>query len=935
MAGRRGLRAVSYYFEHMDLGEPELLYLEGEASVQDFIDEGRRRAETIHYHHPVNYAWLISEENQALPPSDSIFEWVRVIDPEVDYFLLSENPSLPDSVQSDRLLRSLSSSQQIAINTLGEFRLYTNVTFASMTEGHSFGRGITLESTYEDVMSVIRGHLMTWTGERLPPDYEVALYLPCGLPFKPGMRMNMWLRLAQVNPEHYRIYGVVTRPLGPLADRQIDEPCDCSTAEMQLLLSPLQRSSDVGLRRIACLLGYLRHDGGMSSGLLEVVGNLTQFAPVAIAWRTLTAAPTGQAIATVAACLRTLFSGVCNEDLGEGLFEETFCFANYLLTVTGIETLPLFPYRWGTSTDAGQPLCFFLKEQGDEKTTLLWEGDSIQQFVGRQLTDRLSLDDLRRAGERKPCFKPLSAAALRFVYSAAIMDGDRLFVAFENGLVKFIDPTTGPAVQEAPWGDLIGVATGDELAAVLVEQARIDQIVIVCFDMSPSMRFTLDRRTTNRTEETRLAISKECLRRLVSRVNAYRICTVWGLIKFDREVQTLLELSLDDAKFEREINAMDGPRGATALWRAIVAAAENIRTFVGEGSFPNAKRRIVVITDGVDWGGTTLTPFAVTQKLIENDIVLDAVMVSTAKADVNNSRLCLMVQMTGGIAFQPQSADGGRDFFEREAFLNLRVRQSDSARALRLRREVNQGNYIETANAIPEDARFARDVENSAVAAAMRPLGLAEPKAVLDTLEQIRDNLTPCMTRLYRELSDIARRVPGEIAEGEVDETAGDQIPVWLNIWVGYDVGALLDEWRVFILGPEGSPFEERWWSLFVTFSKDYPTVPPTIRFLSVPYHPNVSAEGKVLFGLVDRGYRGTLRVVDLLMGVYALLSQPEMNLVLRPAIGRQFADDRAGYEREARRLAKIEAKESIDEYEYFSDVARLTADVSAPLLPH
>jgi hypothetical protein len=101
-----------------------------------------------------------------------------------------------------------------------------------------------------------------------------------------------------------------------------------------------------------------------------------------------------------------------------------------------------------------------------------------------------------------------------------------------------------------------------------------------------------------------------------------------------------------------------------------------------------------------------------------------------------------------------------------------------------------------------------------------------------------------------------------------------------------------------------------------------------------VPYHPNVSAEGKILFGLVDRGYCGTLRVTDLLMGVYALLSRPEENLVLRPAIWRQFTEDRAGYEREAMELAATEAKESVEEYEYFGGAARQVADFSTVFGP-
>jgi hypothetical protein len=374
------------------------------------------------------------------------------------------------------------------------------------------------------------------------------------------------------------------------------------------------------------------------------------------------------------------------------------------------------------------------------------------------------------------------------------MDGDRLFVAFEDGLVKFIDPTAGPGVRALPWGDLIERAVGDESAAVLVEQGRIDQIVVVCFDMSRSMRLLLDGQLTTQVSETRLAISKECLRRLVSRVNAYRICTVWGLVKFNRTVETILNLSLDDAKFEQEINALSGLRGGTALWAAIDMAAENIRAFVGEGSFPNAKRRIVVITDGVNWRASKSKPFDVAQKLIDNNIVLDAVMVSTTKVDITNTHLCLMVQMTGGIMFQPQSVAGGIDFFEREAFLNLRVRQSDSARVVQLRPDVHQGNFFDAADAIPEGARFARDVENSAVAAALRHLDLAQPKAVLDTLEEARDTLTPCMTRLHRELSDTVRKMSGDIEKGESLETVEAEMPLWLDIWVGYRFGVSLDE---------------------------------------------------------------------------------------------------------------------------------------------
>jgi hypothetical protein len=104
----------------------------------------------------------------------------------------------------------------------------------------------------------------------------------------------------------------------------------------------------------------------MSSEFLEVVGNLTQFAPLVIVWRTLMEAPTGRAIATVAASLHTLFSSLCDHDLGEKLFEETFTFANYLLTITGVGELPPSGIV-GTFGTVRISLCTFSSRNTDSK----------------------------------------------------------------------------------------------------------------------------------------------------------------------------------------------------------------------------------------------------------------------------------------------------------------------------------------------------------------------------------------------------------------------------------------------------------------------------------------------------------------------------------------------------------------------------------------
>uniref|UniRef100_A0A8C0WCC3 UBC core domain-containing protein n=1 Tax=Castor canadensis TaxID=51338 RepID=A0A8C0WCC3_CASCN len=47
-------------------------------------------------------------------------------------------------------------------------------------------------------------------------------------------------------------------------------------------------------------------------------------------------------------------------------------------------------------------------------------------------------------------------------------------------------------------------------------------------------------------------------------------------------------------------------------------------------------------------------------------------------------------------------------------------------------------------------------------------------------------------------------------------------------------------QWNAVIFGPEGTPFEDGTFKLVIEFSEEYPNKPPTVRFLSKMFHPNV-----------------------------------------------------------------------------------------------
>lgn len=74
-----------------------------------------------------------------------------------------------------------------------------------------------------------------------------------------------------------------------------------------------------------------------------------------------------------------------------------------------------------------------------------------------------------------------------------------------------------------------------------------------------------------------------------------------------------------------------------------------------------------------------------------------------------------------------------------------------------------------------------------------------------------------------------------------------------------------LDLWKVFIKGPEGTPYENKWWYLLVYFPITYPYEPPTLRFISIPYHLNVSADGMICLNILDKGYMKSKHVIEII----------------------------------------------------------------------
>lgn len=83
--------------------------------------------------------------------------------------------------------------------------------------------------------------------------------------------------------------------------------------------------------------------------------------------------------------------------------------------------------------------------------------------------------------------------------------------------------------------------------------------------------------------------------------------------------------------------------------------------------------------------------------------------------------------------------------------------------------------------------------------------------------------------------------------------------------------------WRVFMNGPPSpSPYEGGIFIVDATFPPQYPFKPPTLKFQTKIYHPNIKMDtGIVCLSEVEKTWSPTSNLQNLLQTIYDLLQHP------------------------------------------------------------
>ncbi|KAF9430473.1 Ubiquitin-conjugating enzyme E2 15 [Podila epigama] len=143
----------------------------------------------------------------------------------------------------------------------------------------------------------------------------------------------------------------------------------------------------------------------------------------------------------------------------------------------------------------------------------------------------------------------------------------------------------------------------------------------------------------------------------------------------------------------------------------------------------------------------------------------------------------------------------------------------------------------------------------------------------------------------------------------------------------GFSAGLVDDnnifEWEIMILGPPDTLYEGGFFKAIMKFPEDYPLMPPTLKFTTDMYHPNVYPSGEVCISILhppgeDKyGYEDASErwlpvhtVETILVSVISMLSSPNDESPANIEAAKEWRDNYASYKKKVLRLTRRSAEE-------------------------
>ncbi|GJN32200.1 hypothetical protein PR202_gb20684 [Eleusine coracana subsp. coracana] len=195
---------------------------------------------------------------------------------------------------------------------------------------------------------------------------------------------------------------------------------------------------------------------------------------------------------------------------------------------------------------------------------------------------------------------------------------------------------------------------------------------------------------------------------------------------------------------------------------------------------------------------------------------------------------------------------------------------------------------------------------------------------------------TPARKRLMRDFKRLMQDPPAGISGAPQD----NNILLWSAVIFGYDAepsffssslcGSQFDDvlYMSILLtalttlrGMEGKPynvdfclFKNMWahvlfsgtFKLTLQFTEEYPNKPPTVRFVSRMFHPNIYADGSICLDILQNQWSPIYDVAAILTSIQSLLCDPNPNSPANSEAARLFSENKREYNRKVREVVEV-----------------------------